>query len=278
MSRKPMEWKLGADSLLLGERTQIVGALDLTPDAPEGAGRFADPDRAYVQALQMADEGADLIELEGQALYAGAATVAEAEELRRVVPLLKRLRGKIAVPLGVRTDKAVVAEKAIEYGAVVIHDATGLTVDPLLAKVVRDHDAGLVLSQMRGLPETWAKLPPMRDPAGTVTLELQSALHRATRAGVEKQRIVLDPGLGFGKRKEQNTEILARLERVLALDMPLQVAPGRVQFTGPAHEPLTAAAAAVIAALKGAHLVRTYDVAALRTALSVADAVAGVQG
>ena len=169
------------------------------------------------------------------------------------------------------------AEKAIEYGAEIINDPSGLTWDPALAKLVRDSGCGLVLNHMRGTPETWAKLPPMHDPMGLVVQELEACLHRAVHAGVERKQIILDPGLGFGKRKEQNFELLARLGELVALDLPVMAGPSRKSFlagaVGEKPSEYATAAAVTAAVLSGAHIVRVHDVAAMKHTLMIADGV-----
>jgi dihydropteroate synthase len=177
----------------------------------------------------------------------------------------------------VDTYKAAVAESALELGAEIINDPSGLTFDAQLARAVANHDAGLVLNHMRGTPDTWAKLPPVPDVVGLIAHDLQATVHRAQRAAIDRSRIVIDPGLGFGKRGEQNAEILARLAELTALDLPLLVGPSRKHFLKQADGRTTefATAAAVTAAiLAGAHMVRVHDVAAMRAAATVADTIA----
>jgi dihydropteroate synthase len=170
-----------------------------------------------------------------------------------------------------------VAANALELGAEIINDPTGMTFDPLLAKVVVRYDAGLILNHMRGTPETWAKLPPLPDVMGAILHDLEASVHRALRAGIERSRLVIDPGLGFGKRGEQNSEILARLGELTRLYLPILVGPSRKSFLAQSAERETqfATASAVAAAiLGGAHLVRVHDVPQMRAAASVADAIA----
>jgi dihydropteroate synthase len=203
--------------------------------------------------------------------------VSEAEELRRLIPLLKRLRDNLSIPISIDTYKSGVAEKALALGAEIINDPSALTFDPHLVKVASQQNAGLILNHMRGTPETWAKLPSLKDPMGNVVSDLSACVHRAIHAGVEKTRIVVDPGLGFGKRKDENTEIIARLPALLKLDVPILVGPSRKSFLKQAtdHETAFASAAAVTAAiLCGAHMVRVHDVREMAAAARVADAVA----
>jgi dihydropteroate synthase len=276
MNRKRYEWKLKGRTLLLGERTLIVGILNVTPDSFSDGGKFNDPDRAFARAMEMEDQGADVIDVGAESTRPGSARISEAEELRRLIPVLKRLAGKLAIPVSVDTYKSAVAEKAIEHGAEIINDPSTLTFDPLLARSAAAHDAGLILNHMRGTPETWAKLAPLKDAIGAISHDLEACVHRAIRAGVARTRIVIDPGLGFGKRKEENTEILARLGLLAKLDLPILVGPSRKAFLAQTEEfalECATAAAVTAAILGGAHLVRVHDVRNMRAAVQVADQV-----
>jgi len=269
-------WKLKERELNLGERTLIMGILNVTPDSFSDGGRYLDPDRAFARALEMEEEGADIIDVGAESTRPGSARISEAEEKRRLIPVLKRLRGRLAVPISVDTYKAGVAEHALRLGAEIINDPSGLTFDPQLARVVARYDAGLILNHMRGTPETWAKLPPLPDPMAAILHDLEAAVHRAVRAGVDRSRIVVDPGIGFGKRGEQNSEILARLAEMARMKLPVLVGPSRKSFLAQKseEETLFATAAAVTAAiLGGAHVVRVHDVRQMRAAVAVADAV-----
>jgi dihydropteroate synthase len=277
MIRRPFVWKLKARELKLGETTLIMGVLNVTPDSFSDGGKYADPDRAFARAVELEEQGADIIDVGAESTRPGSTQISAAEEIRRLIPVLKRLRGKLNVPLSVDTYKAEVAELAIEHGAEIINDPSGLTLDPLLAKAVVQRDAGLVLNHMRGRPETWAKLPPLRDLIGTIVRELEATVNRARHAGVDRSRIVIDPGIGFGKRKEQNSEILAQLGELTRLDLPVMVGPSRKSFLAQQTEDQTryATAAAVTASiLAGAHIVRVHDVAEMRVVVQVADEIA----
>ena len=198
--------------------------------------------------------------------------------------MLKRLRGKLDTPISVDTYKSAVAEKALEYGAALINDPSGLTFDAQLARVAAKHDAGLIITHMRGTPETWAKLAPLKDVMGTILKDLEASTHRAVRSGVDRARIAIDPGLGFGKRKEQNAEILARLSELAALELPLVLGPSRKSFLPQLEKPSegllqSATAAAVTASiLGGAHVVRVHDVAEMKAAALLADQILSFAG
>jgi dihydropteroate synthase len=276
MPRKRFEWKFRDKSLLLGERTLVMGILNVTPDSFSDGGQFDDPDRAFAHAMELEEAGADIIDIGAESTRPGAARVPEAEELRRLVPVLKRLKGKLSVPISVDTYKAAVAEKAFEHGADIINDVSGLTFDPDLARVVSNANGGLIINHMRGTPETWLKLSPMRNVLPTIVQELDAAVHRALATGLERRRIMIDPGLGFGKRKEQNAEVLAFLDALARLELPILVGASRKHFLPADVEGRTefaTAAAIAISVLHGAHMIRVHDVGAMKLAAEVADEV-----
>jgi dihydropteroate synthase len=269
-------WRLKKRELLLGDRTLILGVLNVTPDSFSDGGDYADPDRAFARALELEDQGADVLDIGAESTRPGSQRISEAEELRRLIPVLKRLRGKLTIPISVDTYKSGVADKALEYGAEIINDPSGILLDAQLPKIVTKYDAGLIINHMRGSPETWAKLPPLKDVLRAIAIDLEAAIHRARQAGVEKYQIVADPGLGFGKRGDQNCEIVGNLEHLHVLDVPLAVGPSRKSFLRKEKEEETefATAAAVTACiLNGAHLVRVHNVKAMRAVVEVADAI-----
>ena len=276
MFRKRFEWKIREKTLQLGERTLIVGVLNITPDSFSDGGKYLDPDRAFAHAIDLEEQGADIIDIGAESTRPGAVRISEAEELRRLVPVLKRLRNKLTVPLSVDTYKSVIAEKALELGADIINDPSALTFDPDLARTVGQANGGLILNHMRGSPETWLKLPPLKDAMQVILKELDAAVHRAMRAGLDRKQIVIDPGLGFGKRKEQNAEILGQLEALARLEMPIMTGPSRKHFLArESQEGTEFATAAAVAAcvLKGSHLVRVHDVKAMKPVVEVADEI-----
>ena len=276
MPRKRFVWKLKSRDIQLGDRTIIMGVLNITPDSFSDGGKYLDPDRAFARAVEMEEEGADIVDIGAESTRPGSSRLSESDELRRLVPVLKRLRDRLAIPISVDTYKAAVAERALELGAEIINDPSALTFDPQLARTVAQHNAGVILNHMRGTPETWAKLPPLPDVMGTILHDLDAAVHRARIAGIDRSRIVIDPGLGFGKRKEQNSVILARLPQLAKLDFPILVGPSRKSFLAQAGEKETAfaTASAVSAAIvSGAHVVRVHEVREMRIVAAVADAI-----
>jgi dihydropteroate synthase len=276
MARKQFVWKLKRREILLGDRTALMGVLNVTPDSFSDGGRYLDPDRAFARAVELEEQGADIIDIGAESTRPGSERIPAAEELRRLIPVLKRLKDRLGIPIAVDTYKAETAERALELGAEIVNDPSGLTFEPQLARVVSNFDAGLILNHMRGRPETWAKLAPMQDPMGFILRDLEATVSRARLVGIDKARLVIDPGLGFGKRKDQNSLILGRLGKLGALDFPIMVGPSRKEFLAHAtvEETRFATAAAVaIAALNGAHIVRVHDAREMRAALDVADEV-----
>ncbi|MBZ5605715.1 MAG: dihydropteroate synthase [Acidobacteriia bacterium] len=276
MIRKRFEWRVRERTLQLGERTLIMAVLNVTPDSFSDGGKFHDPDRAFARALELEEQGADLIDVGAESTRPGSARISEAEELRRLVPVLKRLRNKLTIPIVVDTYKANVAEKALEFGVDAINDPSGLTFDADLARKAAAANAGLILNHMRGTPETWAKLPPLKNVVRTIATELDASVHRAVRAGLDRRRLVVDPGIGFGKRKEQNSEILAHLGQLSTLELPVLVGPSRklfLQRETPMETEFASAAAVTAAILNGAHLVSVHDVKAMKAVADVADEI-----
>ena len=253
-----------------------MGVLNLTPDSFSDGGKYSDPDRAFARALELEEQGADILDIGAESTKPGSTRISAAEEMRRLIPVLKRLKDRLTIPISVDTYKAEIAERALELGVEIINDPSGLTFEPHLARVISNHNAGLVLNHMRGRPETWAKLGPMPDPMGTIGRDLDAAISRTRHVGIDKARLVIDPGIGFGKRKEQNALIIGRLDQLAPLDLPLMVGPSRKAFLAhaTAEETRFATAAAVTACvLGGAHVIRVHDVVEMRAAADVADEI-----
>jgi dihydropteroate synthase len=265
--------------LFQGAGPFLMGVVNATPDSFSDGGRFLDPGAAVDQALRLAGEGADLVDVGGESTRPGAPPVPAAEELRRVVPVIERLRARgFPLPISVDTSKGEVARAAIAAGADLVNDVAALA-DPALARAVAEAGVPAVLMHMRGTPGDMATRATYRDVVAEVAAELEAAMARAEAAGVPRERIVLDPGIGFAKSAEQSLEVLARLSELRALGRPLLVGPSRKSFIGkvtgaPVEERLPGTLAAVTAAvLAGAEIVRVHDVAAVRQAALVAAAI-----
>jgi dihydropteroate synthase len=282
--RNKFRLKLGKRTLMLGERTLVMGVLNVTPDSFSDGGKFFTVDAAVKHALDMEKAGASILDIGGESTRPGSDAVTAQEELRRVLPVMERLRGKLKIPISIDTQKAAVAEAAVKAGAEIINDVSALRTDPEIAGVARRHKLPLILMHMRGEPQTMQKLPFARDVMRDVTRGLRAAVRRARKAGIAKAQIILDPGIGFGKNYQQNFELLARLAELAELGFPLLVGTSRKAFIGamlgtgkkllPPEKRLWGTAATVVASiLGGAHIVRVHDVAEMAQVAQIADAV-----
>jgi len=281
--RAPAEWRTARRTIPL-ERSCVVGILNVTPDSFSDGGRHFTPSAALEGARMMREAGADVIDVGGESTRPGAGRPDEAEELRRVLPAVRAVAEETGLPVSVDTRRSRVAEEALGAGAEIVNDVSGLAHDPRMAEVVRAAGAGVVLMHMRGEPQTMDALASYGDVAAEVAAELAACRDRALEAGIAREAIVLDPGLGFAKTPGHNLELLERLGTVAALGQPVMVGPSRKRFLGavtgrPVDQRDAATAAACVAArLRGARLFRVHDVAAAREALAVADAVLGAAG
>ena len=284
--RRQMRLRLPARTLALGERTLVMGVLNVTPDSFSDGGLFLQADAAVARAVAMEAAGADIIDVGGESTRPGSLGVSAETELGRVLPVIEKLRGKIRIPISVDTSKAEVAEAAAAAGAEIVNDVTALRNDARIAEIVRRRKLALVLMHMRGKPRTMQKTPFARDVLRDVADGLRHVVAVARRAGIAKSQIVLDPGIGFGKSCEQNCELLARLPELARLGYPLLVGTSRKSFIGKVLEKTKFRAgseperiwgtAATVAAsiLQGAHIVRVHDVAEMAQVARVTDAVA----
>jgi dihydropteroate synthase len=264
----------------LGPRTWIMGVLNVTPDSFSDGGLFEGTAAAVRRGLALFQAGADIVDVGGESTRPSAAPVDEGEERRRVVPVIRALREAGAGFLSVDTTKAAVAEAALAAGADLVNDVSGFSFDPELPRLVAQRGVPVVLMHLRGDFATMHRAPRYEDVAAEVAAELCWAMARAERAGVRREQIVLDPGLGFAKDASHSLAVLRRLPELLALDRPLLVGPSRKSFIGrvlggaPAERRLMGTAAAVaVAASSGAHIVRVHDVAEMVDVVRVADAI-----
>ena len=278
--RLPAVAGLPSGTLPLGERTLIMGVLNVTPDSFSDGGLYLDADRAVARAFEIERAGADILDIGGESARPGAEPVSVEEELRRILPVLRKLHGLLKIPISVDTSKAEVAEAAAAAGAQILNDVSALRRDPRLADVARRRKLPLVLMHMRGDPRTMQKGPFARDVLRDVAAGLRLAVTRARRAGIPRSQLILDPGIGFGKTFEQNFQLLARLPDLARLGFPLLVGASRKKFIAealggvPAGDRQWGTAAAVVASiLQGAHIVRVHDVAEMVQVARLADAV-----
>ena len=300
--RSKFEIRIGRSRISLGERTLIMGVVNITPDSFSDGGRFLKPARAVKHALNLVREGADWIDVGGESTRPGAKPVDGEEELRRVLPVIRGVRRKLhSTPISIDTTKALVAEEAIRAGANVINDVSGLRFDPGIAGVARRYKVPLVLMHLRGRPETMQQGPFAKSAWSSLLASLRISIRRALAAGVPRSQLILDPGLGFGKTRRQNFEIISHLDRLAELRLPILVGSSRKSFVqlvaaGEGLEvrrkgkplwpmsnqdalnippELATGDAAMVAAsiLAGAHIVRVHDVKSIRPAVRIADAL-----
>jgi len=276
--RNNFRLRLPRRSLALGEYTLVMGILNVTPDSFSDGGLYLDTEAAVAQAIAMEAAGAHIIDIGGESTRPGSAGVSANEELRRILPVLENLRGRIHIPISVDTSKAEVAEAAADAGAEILNDVTGLRNDPRIAEVAQRQKLGLILMHLRGTPQTMQQAPFARNVIRDVTTGLRDSIAEALNAGVAKRQIVIDPGIGFGKSHEQNCEIIQRLPELAKLGFPLMLGTSRKSFLGTAlnqgdgKDRVWGTAATVTAGiLQGAHIVRVHDVADMAQVARMAD-------
>src|SRR5580692_5585748 len=306
--RSVFEWNLGSRSLQLGKRTLVMGVINVTPDSFSDGGEHFDRERAVEHAMRLLEDGADIIDVGGESTRPGTRVlpsaetagkitapagqpdlekqpVSEKEELERVIPVIAALKQKRPeTVVSVDTYKANVACAAVEAGAEIVNDVSGFRWDPLMVKTLATLKCGAVLMHMRGRPEEWRALPPVSDIVTLVKRDLRAWTDSALTAGVKRERIVLDPGFGFGKSFQENYPLLKRFDELHELRYPLLAGVSRKSFIGralarngndiPVTERLYGTVAAETAMiLKGAHIIRTHDVRACIDAVRIADLV-----
>lgn len=262
------------------DRPLVMGIVNVTPDSFFDGGQYYDPQRAVAHALRLVAEGADLLDIGAESTRPGALPVDEHEERRRLLPVVTAVARAVSVPISVDTSKAEVARAALDAGAVMVNDVTALRGDRAMVDVVAEAGAGLVVMHMQGIPETMQQAPHYDDVVGDVAQFLAERSRFAMDHGIERDRIVLDPGIGFGKTLTHNLDLLANLHAFTELGFPLLVGPSRKGFIGQlTHQSVDArawgtAAVIALAVQQGARILRVHDVGPMRDVVSVADAVA----
>jgi dihydropteroate synthase len=260
-------------------RTVIMGILNVTPDSFYDGGRRSEPTRAIADGVEMVQSGAAVLDVGGESTRPGARPVDEAEELDRVLPVIRGLRREVAVPISIDTYKAGVARAALDAGADIVNDISALRFDPALVSLVAAEEVPVILMHMQGKPQTMQSEPRYNDVVREVRDFLAAQLYEAMDAGIAAERIILDPGIGFGKTLEHNLQLLRGLPTLAALGQPLLVGASRKAFIGkildldPDHRLEGSLAAAVAAVLGGANLLRVHDVAETCRAARMADAI-----
>lgn len=280
LRRKTFRLRLLSRTLVLGERTLVMGVLNVTPDSFSDGGLHFDTESAIARAFEIERQGADIIDIGAESTRPGSAGISAQEELWRLIPVLAGLQGKLKIPISVDTSKSEVADAAADAGAEILNDVTALGHDPQMAEIARRRKLPLVLMHMRGVPRTMQKRPFARNVLRDVITGLRRAVSIARRAGISKSQIIIDPGIGFGKSYPQNYELLARLPELTRLGFPLLVGASRKTFIGralgnaPVTERVWGTAATVAASiLGGAHIVRVHDVAEMVQVARITDAI-----
>ncbi len=274
-------WRIGERALDCSERTLVMGILNVTPDSFSDGGEFLEVDVAVRHGVQMAADGADVIDVGGESTRPGSEPVPVDDEIGRVVPVIAKLVREVpAVPVSIDTRKAEVAAAALDAGAAIVNDVSGGR-DPGMFELVRDRGAAVVLMHMKGEPRSMQESPSYDDVVDEVHEYLRERIEAAEFAGIDPERIAIDPGIGFGKELEHNLELIRRIDAFLDLGRPVLVGPSRKRFIGtildlPQDQRVegTIGAAAWLAA-RGAHVLRVHDVREVVRAVRVVDAIAG---
>jgi dihydropteroate synthase len=278
MKRSTLMWRAGAHVLECGPRTLVMGILNVTPDSFSDGGRFFDHEVAVAAGMDMVSDGADIIDIGGESTRPGSNAIPDGEQLERVVPVIKRLSAEVDVPLSVDTRSARVAAGAVEAGATTVNDVTAGS-DPHMFETVRASEAGMVLMHMRGEPNTMQQLTEYADVVTEVKEYLRHRLRAATDAGIDEERLVIDPGLGFAKTTPQSLLLMRDVASFSDLGRPVLVGPSRKSFIGDVlgtdvteRAEGTSGAVAWMAA-HGAHIIRVHDVKTTVRVVRVVDAI-----
>ncbi|MBX9579495.1 MAG: dihydropteroate synthase [Gemmataceae bacterium] len=276
----PLVWLCCGRRLEVGRRPLVMGVVNVTPDSFSDGGRYFDPAAGIDHGLQLAADGADILDVGGESTRPGSQPIPLDEELRRVVPVVEGLAKRTTVPISVDTSKAEVARRCLDAGAAIVNDVTGLRGDPALPGVVAAAGAGVVVMHMQGAPATMQQAPQYTDVVAEVGAFFQERLHALAAAGITPDAVCLDPGIGFGKTLDHNLELLADLGAFRGLNRPVCLGVSRKGFIGavtgrPGGERLAGSlAVACFAAARGqAHVLRVHDVAATRDAVALLDAI-----
>lgn len=265
--------------LPLADRVHIMGILNVTPDSFSDGGRHLNPDDAVAQALSMVEQGADVLDIGAESSRPGAVPIDEEEERRRLIPIVRAICRRVSIPVSIDTTKASIAERALDEGAAIINDISALRFDARMGAVVAKSSAGLILMHMQGHPQTMQHAAQYADVVGEVRRFLKARVEAAKEMGIVPERILLDPGIGFGKNCRHNLALLNQLETLGTLGRPVVVGVSRKAFIGkvldrPVDERLMGTAGAVaVAVMKGARMVRVHDVAPIRDVVRMIEAI-----
>jgi len=277
----------GNHSLVLGKQTRIIGILNVTPDSFSDGGKFFAFDRAVVQGAKLCEDGADILDIGGESTRPFSDPVSTQEEIERVVPVIEKLAARVSIPISIDTTKAEVARRALDAGASIINDVSALRLDSAMAALAAAYGVPVILMHLLGTPKTMQAAPAYDDLIGEIKGFLETAIDRAVKQGISKSKIIIDPGIGFGKSREHNLALIRHIGEFKTLDVPILIGPSRkafirnllkdktvedIQADRPEVETGTQAAVAA-SVLNGAHLVRVHNVANTRITLKIIDAI-----
>ncbi|MBL7180740.1 MAG: dihydropteroate synthase [Pseudomonadota bacterium] len=277
----------GNHSLDLGKQTRIIGILNVTPDSFSDGGKFFTFDKAVVQGEKLCEEGADVLDIGGESTRPFSDPVSIEEEIQRVVPVIAKLAARVSIPISIDTTKAEVARRALDAGASIINDVTALRFDTGMAALAAEYGVPIILMHMLGTPKTMQAAPAYDDLLGEIKGFLETAIDRAVKKGISRSKIIIDPGIGFGKTREHNLALIRHLGEFKTLDVPILIGPSRKAFIRNILKDKTAAdiqadmpevetgtqAAVAASVLNGAHMVRVHNVGNTRTTLKIIDAI-----
>jgi dihydropteroate synthase len=278
-ARKEFVLRCRSGDLRLGKRTLIMGVLNITPDSFSDGGLFFEPHKAIEHGLRMAEAGADLIDVGGESSRPGSDPVPLDEELNRVIPIIEELASRLQIPISVDTYKSQVAERAIEAGAQMINDISGLRFDPQMPTVAVRYDTPLIIMHIKGIPKMMQQDPLYESLMGEIIDYLREGMAKAEQEGVDPHQVIIDPGIGFGKRVQDNLLIINRLSELNTLDRPLLIGTSRKSFIGAVLDAevnqrgIGTLASVAVSILKGAHIVRVHDVAPIKQTVDMVDAI-----
>ena len=285
--RKKYTLKWGSHRLELGERTCVMGVVNVTPDSFSDGGRFYSTDAAIARGEKLIEDGADILDIGGESTRPFSDAVSAQDEMERVIPVIEALADRTAIPISIDTNKAIVAQRALEAGAAIINDVSALRIDSQMASVAVDFDVPVMLMHMLGTPKTMQVAPAYDDVVIDIKQFLKQAVSRATDAGIRRDRIIIDPGIGFGKTLQHNLQLIKNISALNDIDLPILIGPSRKAFLRnllkeegiediPADLPIVETgtqAAVAVAAARGAHIVRVHHVANTRATLKIVDAI-----
>jgi dihydropteroate synthase len=269
-------------SIALGAKTRVMGILNVTPDSFSDGGAYVDPAKAVARAQEIEAQGADILDIGGESSRPGSTAISEEEELKRVLPVVEALNGRLKIPISVDTYRSEVARQCLAAGAQIVNDISAFRFDPAMAEVVKASAAGVILMHSRGDRHELHLQPPMQNAVEQVHRELNEAVRSAIEAGIAKSAIVIDPGIGFGKRAEESLSLLRNVQALSPLECAVLIGTSRKSFIrkiariepDTPYEAAWGTAATIAAAVvQGAHIVRVHDVKEMRTLVDVLDAI-----